>query len=81
MEDSCCFGSERTHLGEGSMDMSFSSCYDALGRGCHNPCVSTTVSVASVGHENEIVAGKKLSDRRFVLVIDTPLDGVNCVGL
>ena len=31
VEDSGCLSPERTHLGKGSMDMSFSSCKNALG--------------------------------------------------
>ena len=57
MEDSCGFSPERIHLGEGAMDVSFSSCENALGRGCYNPCVSAAVSMASIRHEDDVVVG------------------------
>ena len=57
MEDSCCLSPERAHLGKGSMDVSFSLCENALGRGCYNPCVSAAVSMASIRHEDDVVVG------------------------
>ena len=57
VEDSCCLCPERTHLGEGAMDVSFSACENALGQGCDDPCVSPTVSMASIGHEDDVAVG------------------------